>query len=87
MRKKETLPGIDPKNISVELRKLFDDVVYQFQHKSMPLDEIAARFHHRLTVIHPFPNGNGRCARRTAATIRFCSNLHDREQQSDKWRS
>lgn len=29
----------------------------------MPLDEIAARFHHRLTQIHPFPNGNGRHAR------------------------
>jgi len=29
----------------------------------MPLEEIAARFHHRLTYIHPFPNGNGRYAR------------------------
>lgn len=26
-------------------------------------DEAAARFHHRLTLIHPFPNGNGRHAR------------------------
>lgn len=25
--------------------------------------EAALRFHHRLTVIHPFPNGNGRHAR------------------------
>jgi len=40
-----------------------DDVAYQLQHESMPLDEIAARFHHRLTLIHPFPNGNGRHAR------------------------
>lgn len=63
LRKKETLPGIDPKDISVELKKLFDDVEYQLQRKSMPLDEIAARFHHRLTFIHPFPNGNGRHAR------------------------
>jgi fido (protein-threonine AMPylation protein) len=51
LRKKETLPGIDPKNISVELRKLFDDVAYQLQNKSMPLEEIAARFHHRCTLI------------------------------------
>ncbi len=29
----------------------------------MPLDEIATRFHHRLTQIHPFRNGNGRHAR------------------------
>jgi len=63
LRKRETLPGIDPKSIPVELKKLFDDVAYQIQHKSMPLDEIAARFHHRLTLIHPFPNGNGRHAR------------------------
>ena len=63
LRKKETLPGIDPRMIAVELKKLFGDVAHQLQHKSMPLDEIAARFHHRLTLIHPFPNGNGRHAR------------------------
>jgi fido (protein-threonine AMPylation protein) len=28
-----------------------------------PLDEIAARFHHRLVSIHLFANGNGRHAR------------------------
>ena len=26
-------------------------------------DEMAIRFHHRLVLIHPFPNGNGRHAR------------------------
>lgn len=62
-RKNETQPGIDPRSIPVELKKLFDDVTYQLRHQSMPLDEIAARFHHRLTFIHPFPNGNGRHAR------------------------
>ena len=25
-----------------------------------PPDELAVRFHHRLVVIHPFANGNGR---------------------------
>ena len=29
-------------------------------------DELAARFHHRLVAIHPFPNGNGRHARMMA---------------------
>lgn len=62
-RKKETSPGIDPANIQVELKKLFDDVSFQIANRSMPLDEIGARFHHRLTEIHPFPNGNGRHAR------------------------
>ena len=63
VRTKETNPGIDPARIAVELRKLFDDVAWQIREKSMPFDEIAARFHHRLTQIHPFTNGNGRHAR------------------------
>jgi Fic-DOC domain mobile mystery protein B len=33
------------------------------QYNSYPPDEIAARFHHRLVLIHPFPNGNGRHSR------------------------
>ena len=63
IRTKETSVGIDPGNIRVELKKLFDDATWQIKEKSMPLDEIAARFHHRLTQIHPFRNGNGRHAR------------------------
>ncbi len=30
---------------------------------SIPADEIAIRFHHKLVSIHPFPNGNGRHSR------------------------
>ena len=55
--------GIDPAQITTELKKLCDDVAYQIEHRIYPLDEVAARFHHRLTWIHPFPNGNGRHAR------------------------
>lgn len=55
--------GVDPAQIASELKKLCGDVAYQVEHGSYPLDEIAARFHHRLTWIHPFPNGNGRHAR------------------------
>lgn len=55
--------GVDPARIRPDLKTLCDDVVYQVEYKSYPLDEIAARFHHRLTWIHPFPNGNGRHAR------------------------
>ena len=32
----------------------------------MNLDEIAARFSHRLVSIHPFANGNGRLSRTIA---------------------
>ena len=46
-----------------ELRQLLDDVTYWQAHDTYPVDEIAARFHHRLVLIHLFPNGNGRHAR------------------------
>lgn len=55
--------GIDPARIAVELKKLCEDVAAQITQRAYPLDEIAARFHHRLVNIHPYPNGNGRHAR------------------------
>jgi Fic-DOC domain mobile mystery protein B len=55
--------GIVHHQIEVELRRLLDDVRYLIAHETFPADEIALRFHHRLTQIHPFPNGNGRFAR------------------------
>jgi Fic-DOC domain mobile mystery protein B len=58
--------GIEAGQIGSELKILCDDVAYQTEHKSYPVDEMAARFHHRLTWIHPFPNGNGRFSRTMA---------------------
>jgi Fic-DOC domain mobile mystery protein B len=55
--------GIDPVHIPVELRTLMDDAQYWADNKTYLPSEAAARFHHRLTKIHPFPNGNGRHAR------------------------
>lgn len=55
--------GIDPIHIAVQLRILLDDVRYQAEHNVYPPLEAAARYHHRLVQIHPFPNGNGRHAR------------------------
>lgn len=55
--------GVDPAQIAVRLRDLLEDVRYWVEHNTYPVDEIALRFHHRLVVIHPFPNGNGRHAR------------------------
>lgn len=55
--------GVDRSQISVRLRELLDDVRYWLAHETYPLDEVAARFHHRLVSIHPFANGNGRHAR------------------------
>ena len=55
--------GVDPRLIGMKLTELFRDVEAQLDHRSDSIDEIAARFHHRLVSIHPFPNGNGRLSR------------------------
>lgn len=63
IRKTDRNIGVDPWKIEVELRQLIDDTKYWIEHETYPLDEIAARFHHKLVWIHPFPNGNGRHSR------------------------
>jgi Fic-DOC domain mobile mystery protein B len=60
--------SVDPLRIATGLADLCDDVKAQLEFASYPLDEIAARFSHRLVSIHPFPNGNGRLSR-TAADL------------------
>jgi len=55
--------GIDYWLIAPELRQLLDDAKAWIGYGAYPADEIAVRFHHRLVLIHPFPNGNGRHAR------------------------
>jgi len=55
--------GIAPERVAEEVRKLLEDTKAQLAGKVAPTDEVAARFHHRLVSIHPFPNGNGRHAR------------------------
>lgn len=55
--------GVDHFTISVELRNLLDDAKFWVENKTYSREDFAARFHHRLVKIHPFPNGNGRHAR------------------------
>lgn len=55
--------GVEPAQIAMRLRDLLDDARYWSEHATYPVDERAVRFHHRLVLIHPFPNGNGRHAR------------------------
>lgn len=62
-RKTERNIGVAPFKISPDLNNLLEDVQHQVINQSLPFDEIAYRFHHRLVAIHPFPNGNGRHAR------------------------
>lgn len=68
-RNTEKSIGIDPVRIAVELHHLIGDTQYWIEHKTYPPLEVAARFHHKLVYIHPFPNGNGRHARIMADAI------------------
>lgn len=62
-RQREMSIGIDPLSISVQMRNLIDDTHFWIENNTYSPLEIAARYHHRLLQIHPFPNGNGRVAR------------------------
>jgi len=55
--------GVEAYLIQMALKELVDDATYWVEHSTYGPDEIAARFHHRLVFIHPYPNGNGRHAR------------------------
>lgn len=61
--------GCDAIYIDVELKKLLDDARYWVDNNTYPPKELAARFHHRLVAIHPFPNGNGRHSRIMADAV------------------
>ena len=76
-RIRETIPGVAPETIEVETKKLCENVKVQLEHKSWAIDEIAARFHHLLVKIHPFPNGNGRFSR-TMTDLLLVRNNADR---------
>jgi Fic-DOC domain mobile mystery protein B len=60
--------GSDDYQIPIDLTALMNEAQAWLEYESFPPDEIALRFHHRLTQIHPFPNGNGRFSR-TAADL------------------
>ena len=61
--------GVPAHAIAQALKDLLDDVAYWGEHATYSTDEIAARFHHRLVQVHPFPNGNGRHARLMADAL------------------
>ena len=59
----ETNIGVAPYRIAAQLRMLLDDARVSTAAGAYAPLEAAARFHHRMVQIHPFPNGNGRHAR------------------------
>jgi Fic-DOC domain mobile mystery protein B len=69
-RRKVLNIGIAPEQIGVEIKKLIDDSKYWSENKMQILEQ-AVRIHHRLVMIHPFENGNGRHARLVSDIILF----------------
>ena len=59
---------VDGRQVRPRLAALLGDIRYQIEHRVASADEIAIAFHHRLVVIHPFPNGNG-CHARLEADV------------------
>lgn len=68
-RRTEKNIGVDPIQVAIQLRQLLDDAKYWVEHGTYTPKELAARFHHKLVFIHPFPNGNGRHARIMADAV------------------
>jgi Fic-DOC domain mobile mystery protein B len=68
-RRSEKNIGVPFYEIPERLENLLRDASYWVEHKAYSTDEIAVRLHHRLTLIHPFPNGNGRHARLMADVL------------------
>ncbi|MEO8684862.1 MAG: mobile mystery protein B [Devosia sp.] len=52
--------------LPVRLREFLDTTSYWIEHGTYPPDELVARYHHGLVLIHPFTNGNGRHTRLAA---------------------
>lgn len=55
--------GVSKDRIMQEFGVLLKDVEFWLTNQTYTNDEIATRFHHKLVLIHIFPNGNGRHAR------------------------
>lgn len=55
--------GIDWPQIPEQVRVACDNAQYWVENHVFEPIELSVRLHHRLVVIHPFPNGNGRHAR------------------------
>jgi Fic-DOC domain mobile mystery protein B len=64
-RQRGTTIGVDPLQIPENLHDALLDADVQITNAQNgdEIDSAIARMHHRLTVIHPFANGNGRTAR------------------------
>lgn len=58
--------GVAKEMIWQNLATVCDDVRFWLDENTFATRETAARYHHRVVQVHPFPNGNGRHARLAA---------------------
>lgn len=65
-RRSQTNIGVEPSLIVQQMKLALDDAWYWHGHQTYPPTELAVRLHHRLVVVHPYPNGNGRHTRMMA---------------------
>ena len=70
--------GVDPRQITAQLKNTLDDAQYWVDHETYAPLEAAARFHHKVVQVHPFPNGNGRFSRIIADALLV--KLYEHEQ-------
>jgi Fic-DOC domain mobile mystery protein B len=68
-RKSEKNAGVLVREIRDRLGALLGNVRHWIDNNTYEIDEVAVRLHHELTVIHAFPNGNGRHARLMADVL------------------
>jgi Fic-DOC domain mobile mystery protein B len=68
-RQTERNIGCDPKEILQRIPQLLANTQYWLDNKTFSTDEALLRFHHQMTRIHPFANGNGRHARMVADVV------------------
>jgi len=68
-RKTEKNIGVPVWKISSDLHNACEDAKTWIEFNTYEPIELAVRLHHRLVVIHPFPNGNGRWARLVADLV------------------
>jgi Fic-DOC domain mobile mystery protein B len=61
--------GCDWTLVPVKLNQLLGNAKYWVEHETFEPDALAARFHHALVWVHPFPNGNGRHSRMMADAL------------------
>lgn len=55
--------GLPQQQVRVALRERITDTALWIEQSVYDADESAARLHHQLVLVHPWPNGNGRWAR------------------------